>query len=227
VTPSYRSRSLQIDIQWIFWRLFWFVFLVCQFAVWQRVRRLLPRGMGHRNFIMHMVLPSVLSSLFVATLMAAGLTLFAFLAVKLVVGPLLSSWLTPAVDPTAVQFHLAAGEASLTSMPARRRWGWSWQPGALVVTDRRIWFLPTAWNLEPWSASRSEIVRCEAELPTFAMMLPIGNWPELLRLTIRDGCQSTYAMADPRSLLAYFDSGGQGEVAAFRSRNVGQGVFDV
>jgi hypothetical protein len=221
------NRSLQIDVNWIFWRVFWLVFLVCQFAIWHHLRRLLPRGMGHRNFLIHMVIPSALSSLFLATLVAAGLTFLAFLVVKLVLGPLLSSWLTPTVDPTAVLFHLAPGEVSLASMPARRRWGWSWQPGALIVTDRRIWFLPMAWNLEPWSASRSEITGCEAELPALATLVPIRNWPELLRLGMRDGCQNTFAVANPGSLLAWIQPGGQAETVAFPSRSLGQGVFDV
>jgi len=225
VTQS--NRSLQVDINWIFWRLFWLVFLVCQIAIWHHLRRLLPRGMGHRNFLMHMVIPSALSSLFLATLVAAGLTFLLFLVVKLVVGPLLSSWLTPTADATAVLFHLAPCEVRLASMPARRGWGGTWQPGALVVTDRRIWVLPMAWNLEPWSASRSEIVGCKAELPALATLVPIRNWPETIRLGMRDGRQSSFAVADPRSLLAYFQPGGQSETVAFPSRSLVQGVFDV
>ncbi len=221
------NRSLQIEINWIFWRVFWLVFLVCQFALWHHLRRRLPRGMGQRNFLMHMVIPSALSSVFVATLVAAGLTFLAFLVIKLVLSPLLSSWLTPTVDPTAVLFHLAPGEMSLANMAARRRSGWSWQPGAIVVTDRRIWFLPMAWNLEPWSASRSEIVGCEAEQPALAMLVPIRNWPDQLRLEMRDGSQSTFAVADPESASAWFKPGWQAEAVAFPLRNLGQGVFDV
>lgn len=183
--------------------------------------------MGHRNFLMHMMVPSALSSLFVATLLAFGLTLLAFLAVKLVVGPLLTSWLTPTVDPTAVLFHLAPGEVSLASMPARRLWGWNWQPGSLVITNRRIWFLATAWDREPWSASRSEIIGCETELPALLAVVPIRNWPERLRLRMRGGTQSTFALADPGSLLAHFEPGKNGENVPSPSGNVRQGAFDV
>jgi hypothetical protein len=227
VTASNRSPSLQIDVQRIFWRLFWFFFLICQVAVWYHVRRLLPRGMGHRNFFMHMVVPSVLSSLFVSTLAATGLTLFAFLAVKVVVGPLLSSWLTPTIDPMAALFHLAPGEKCLDTIPARRRWRWTWQPGALVVTDRRIWFLPTAWAVEPWSVSRSEVIGYAADVPVFAEILPIRNWPGHVRLAIRDGRETTFAMADPRSLFSFFESGRSAVGPAFRSFDFGRGVFDV
>ncbi len=174
-----------------------------------------------------MVVPSVLSSLVLATLMALGFTLLAFLAVKLIVEPILRSWLRPTVDASAVLFHLAPGEVSLATMPARRRSRWSWQPGALVLTDRRIWFLPTAWNLEPWSASRSEVVGCEAELPAVATVVPIRNWPEHLRLRMRDGSQSTFAVAYPNSLVPDFEPVDQAENVAFPSRSVRQGVFDV
>jgi len=221
------NRSLQIDINWIFWRVFWLVFLVCQFAIWHHMRRRLPRGMGHRNFLLHMIVPSTLSSLFLATLVAAALTFLAFFVVKLLLEPLLRTWLTPSVDPTAALFHLAPGEVSLASISARRRWGWSWHPGSLVVTDRRIWFLPMAWNLEPWSVSRSEIVGCAAEPPALAMLIPIRNWPEQLRLEMRDGCQVTFAAADPRSLLAWLQPDSQAGTVAFPPHRLGQGVFDV
>ncbi len=221
------NQSLQIDINWIFWRVFWLVFLVCQLAIWQHLRRLLPRGMGRRNFVMHMVIPSALSSLFLAMLVAAGLTFLAFVLVKLVLEPALRSWLTPAVDPSVVLFHVAPGEVSLASIPARRQWGWSWQPGALIVTDRRLWFLPTAWNLEPWSASRSEIIGCDAEVPALAALVPIRNWPEQLRVGMRDGCVSTFAVANPASLKAWFQPAGSAVPVAFPSRNLSQGVFDV
>jgi hypothetical protein len=183
--------------------------------------------MGHRNFVMHLVIPSGLWSLFGAAIIAGGLTLLAFLTVKLVVGPLLRSWLTPTIDSTAMLFHLAPGEVSLVSIPARRLWGWTWQPGALVVTDRRIWFLPSAWNLEPWSASKSEIVGCEAQLPALAGLLPIRNWPELLRLGTRDGCHSTFAMADPALLLAHFEPSARDDAVTFSYRKMRLGVFDV
>jgi hypothetical protein len=225
VTRSH--RSLQLDTPWIFWRLFWLVFVVCQFAIWHHLRRRLPQGMGNRNFLMHMVIPSALYSLFVATLVAAGLTFLAFVMVKLVVGPLLSSWLTPSVDPTAVLFHLAPGEVSLASMPARRRWGWRWQPGSIVLTDRRIWFLPMAWDQEPYSASRSEVAGCTAELPALAMLAPIRNWPEHVRLGTRDGCESIFAVADAASLLKWFEPAGRTPTVAFPSRNLGRGAFDV
>jgi hypothetical protein len=176
---------------------------------------------------MHMVIPSALSSLIVATLVAVGLTFLAFVVVRVVVAPLLSSWLTPSVDPTAVLFHLAPGEMSLATMPGRRRWGWSWQAGAFIVTDRRIWFLPIKWDLEPWSASRSEVVGCEAELPLFVTLLPVRNWPERLRLATRDGEHCTFAVADPRAFMRWFQPSGLAESGAFPFRTLALGVFDV
>jgi len=207
--------------------LFWSVFIISQFAIWHHLQRRLPRGMGNRNLIVHLVIPSGLSSLFMATLVAAGLTLLAILVVRLVLAPILSSWLTPTVDPTSVQFHVAPGEVPLASMQARWRTGWSWQPGALVVTDRRIWFLPTAWDLEPWSVSRSEIAGCEAELPAMATLVPIRNWPPHVRLGMRDGGQRVFATASPLSLMAWCERDGNAGSVALPSRALGQGVFDV
>jgi hypothetical protein len=226
LTRSNRSRSLQVDVSCIFWRSFWFLLLVCQFAIWQRLKAILPRGMGRRNLLVHMLVPSAIWGLLVATLTAAAVTLATFLVFKVLVGPILRSWLTPTIDPMTALFHLAPGEASLASIPGRRLWGWSWQSGALVVTDRRIWFIPTSWNLEPWSASRSEIAGCDADLPAVLGLLPIRNWPEPVRLRMRGGCQCTFVVANPDELLEWFEPGGLTERVAKPARNV-LGAFDV
>ncbi len=221
------NRSLQVEINWIFWRVFWLVFMVCQFALWHHLRRRLPRGMGQRNFVMHMVIPSALSSLFVATLVAAGLTFLAFLVIKLVLGPLLSSWLTPTVDPTAVLFHLAPGEGE----PGQHGGpppiglelaGWSTRGdrSANLVSPDGV--EPRALVGQP---QRNRRLRSRAACTCHA-----GSDPQLAgpaRLEMRDGCQSTFAVADPRSLVAWLKPGRQAESVAFPFRNLGQGVFDV
>jgi hypothetical protein len=153
-------------------------------------------------------------------------TLLLVLAVRLVIGPVLRWWLTPAVDPTAVLFHLAPGEVSLASVPARRRCGWSWQPGTIVVTDRRIWFVPLAWNVEPSSMNRSDVTSYDLDLPAIATLARIRNWPEHLRIGMRSGSQATFAVADPRLVVHLFQPGSHGDKMTSQQPGALHGAFD-
>ena len=104
-------------------------------------------------------------------------------------------------DPGAALELCGSGRGSTprrgcsTCRPARRRRracrpdggsGGLWRPGALVLTKRRIWFLPAAWDVEPWSIARDDVERIEAEPPALARFLPVRNWPDLLRFTATD-----------------------------------------
>jgi hypothetical protein len=220
------KRPLQIDGQWVFWRSFWIIFVVCQIAIWHHLRGLQPRGMGRRNFLVHMVLPSTFPSLFLAVLIAMAVTLLVMLIVRLIIDPALRAWLTPAVDPTTVLFHLAPGEESLSSVPARRRWGWNWQPGTLVLTDRRVWFVPLAWNLEPCPMDRHEIADCELERSPIATLFPICNWPEQIRIGTRSGGNVTLAVADPKFVIDWFQPGFHRDKMAISSSTLVSGAFD-
>jgi hypothetical protein len=176
---------------------------------------------------MRLLLPSSIGSAVLSAIVAVGLAILAVVVVKVVIRPLLGMWLSPSVDSSAVLFHLAAGEAIGSSMPARRQWGWGWQSGTLVVTDRRVWFFPAAWDCEPWAVSRSEIIRGETVTPLLTELLPLRNWPEPLRLETRDGAQSTFALADPASVLAYLKPAHHAEPVVITTRNLGRGVVDV
>src|SRR5262245_22771232 len=105
-------------------------------------------------------------------MLASLATLAAMVLVRLILGPLLDWWLRPAFDPSSWLFHLSAGESPAASLPARWRTGGIWRPGALVLTGRRVWFMPAAWGLEPWSLAREDFERVEAEPPALIRYLP-------------------------------------------------------
>src|SRR5262249_27706960 len=121
---------------------------------------------------------------------------------------------------------LSAGEATEASVPARFRSGGSWRPGALVLTGRRLWFLPTAWGPEPWSIARSELERVEAEPPALARLLPVRHWPDRLVFPGGAGEHASFAVAAPDAVLSWFAPTRGGDVARPRPRVVPEGVFD-
>ena len=135
---------------------------------------------------------------------AGAVTLAANVAVWLILAPLLNSWLRPGFDPSAWMFHLPAGESPADSMPARWKSGGLWRPGALVLTPRRIWFMPAAWDAEPWSIAHDDVERVETKPPALARLLPVRNWPNLLCFTARAGDHASLAVADPDAILAWF-----------------------
>ena len=147
-------KQLELDARWVYWRCFLVVFLIGQLVAWQRVQRLPARLPGHRVMIFLLAPWATRRSVVTAILVGGLLTLVAIVFVRLIVRPLLARWLTPSVDPAGGLFHLAAGERVVASLSARRQAGWTWQPGSLTLTDRRLWFFPAAWEIEPWSLRR-------------------------------------------------------------------------
>jgi hypothetical protein len=92
-----------------------------------------------------------------AFFLAATLTVLADLVVRLVIRPRTLRWLSPRADESFAAFHLDPSERTLVESPARMAQGRSWAPGRLVLTDRRLLFLPNAWDVEPWSARLDRI----------------------------------------------------------------------
>ncbi len=219
--PPYRKR-LEVDSGRIFRWSFFVVFLVLQCLALAQIRQQPVRRLGARPMIA-MRAPGALAR---AVFVAGAITLSANVAVWLILAPLLDSWLRPGFDPSAWMFHLPAGESPADSMPARWKSGGLWRPGALVLTARRIWFMPAAWDAEPWSIARDDVERVETEPPALARLLPVRNWPNLLRFTARAGDHASLAVADPDAVLAWFAPPRSPDAVPPGPRAAPQGVFD-
>jgi hypothetical protein len=227
MSPS--SKPVEIDARWVYWRSFLLFFLAKQFMAWHRVSRLPIRAPGHR-VIVFLLAPWATPQSFAVALLAGGiLTLLAIVIVRLIVRPLLNFWLNPPVDPAWGLFHLSANETILSSMPARRRSGWRCQPGLLAVTNRRLWFFPSAWDGEPWSLGLDEGGHIERERSVVADLAPIRNWPVSFHLWGRSGQDAVFAVADPDAMLAWFGPLTRQDGAALVSagERPRAGVFDV
>ena len=165
-------------------------------------------------------------SAFNAMLLAGCVTLVAALAIQLIVRPLLNRWLKPSVNPSQWLFHLSAGETVLASVPGRRRSDGRWPSGEMVLTDRRLWFLPAAWGVEPWTLERQQLARIGTEPPAMARLAALQNWPELLHVWARTGEQARFAVADPDEVLAWFAPDLRRDDVASPQRIASQGAFD-
>jgi hypothetical protein len=221
------SQQIEVDTGWVFWRSFLLVFLVREAMVWHWIQRL-PRRLppGHQLMIFLVWPNATRASLLLALLLGGVITLVAVLAVSLIVRPLLNRWRRPLVDPAESLFHLAASESPVASTPARRKSGWRWQPGALILTNRRLWFFPASWHDEPWSLAREDLTGIDLEPVSLAQLAPIRNWPDRLRLSTLTGEGAAFAVADPHAVRAWFGSF-QGRNEESRSGRVAaQGVLD-
>src|SRR5262249_11136062 len=152
-----------------------------EWSYWGRIARRLafmPRG---RVPVLRLAMRTTLWAASGALLLAGVCTLAAVVFTRLILAPLLNCWLRPAFDPSSWMFHLAARESPTARMPARWNSGGISRPGALVLTPRRIWFMPSAWDVEPWSLGRQDLERVETTPSALGRVLPVRHWPDLLR----------------------------------------------
>ncbi|MGP0064761.1 MAG: hypothetical protein ACLQGP_14330 [Isosphaeraceae bacterium] len=223
---SSSRKPLEIDAVWIFWRSFLVFFLVFEWMLWNQLRQMPVRVPGHRLIIFLLAPRATRRSVFNAMILAGCFTLATTMVVQVIVRPLLNRWLTPKVDPSWWMFHLSSGDSPLASVPGRWQSEGRWQPGALVLTSRRIWFFPADWGHPPWSAARDSIERIEAEPSRLARLAPVRNWPELLRLSARMQDDARFAVADPDAVLGWFSPDPHRDDVVAHPRIAPQGAFD-
>jgi hypothetical protein len=136
--------------------------------------------------------------------------------------------LRPSADSSGGLFQLTASETIVASVPARRRTRWSWKPGSLALTNRRLWFFPAEFNDEPWFLPLDDVADVAPERPLFAELAPIRNWPEHLRISARSRPDAIFALAEPDAVLAWLNLPPRREGAALQTTGTGNsaGVFD-
>lgn len=220
------SQPLEIDSGRVFRWSFLAVFLAVSLPFWWRVVRLLALWPRRRVLLLRLAMRSTWWAAFGSVLFAAVIVLVAKLFTRWILAPLLDRWLRPAFDPASWTFHLAAGESPTAAMPARWKRGAMSRPGALVLTGRRIWFMPSDWNIEPWSMARQDVERVEMTTPALVRALPVRHWPDGLRFTDRTGDDARFAVADPGAVLAWFAPPRWPDAASPSPRVAAQGVFD-
>ncbi len=173
-----------------FWRIFLTVLLLfTALVVTFLVRRVPP---NHWLVIFLIAMPMWAAWAF---FIAATGTVLADLVVRFLIRPRVVHWLTPRADESFAAFHLESSERPVAESPARMAQGRSWAPGRLVLTDRRLLFLPNAWDVEPWSARRDRLRGAwPAEAPRSFWGLVRGVPPRLA--VADDGQRHQFALLD-------------------------------
>jgi hypothetical protein len=159
MNPEYGPRPIRLAFAALFWRLFlgFTAFFTLVVLAW--LIKLVPPEHWVFGFIVGMA-----SLTAVAFGWAAFLTLIVGTAVKVIVRPRLLGWLAPKAEEGHAAFHLEPREREVASTPARMKVGKAWPAGSLVQTDRRLLFLPNAWDVEPLSL-KYERLRWSAPVP--------------------------------------------------------------
>lgn len=182
----------------LLWRTTVLFFFLLQLARWVWIRRVVRRNQAIAAMVIWT--PRVL---FYAFLLGAIVTVLADLLVRFVIRPLVRRWLSPPNEELVGSFHLDARERILRSTPARRSAGMLWPPGQLVLTDRKVWFFPSAWDAEPWSMP---LDRCQdartVEAPRFLLGF-VTDLPERLQIPTGPGQHETFVLLDPDLVLSH------------------------
>jgi hypothetical protein len=190
--PSAAAKRPPIRLAFglLFWRLMAGLMLLFSLVVGLAVLRLAPPGQRVIVFLIHM--PGFAA---VAFFLAATGTVLVDLAVRFIVRPRMLSWLAPRADDSHSAFHLEARERPLAETPARMARGRSWAPGRLMLTDRRLLFLPAAWDVEPWSAPRDRVQGARLSAPPRAFWGLVRGLPPRLEVAA-DGRSYLFALLD-------------------------------
>lgn len=190
----------------VFWRLSMIVFAVKELASWKHLRPWLV-GAPPEKYLAALIRITP-QSVLIGFLIGFAVTLGLAILVKLLAGPIAARWYSPAEsgsERTPLPFHLEPGESVMAETAARRRSAQGWKPGTLILTDRRLWFFPTAWELEPWGLSLDGLASVR-NLRRWTLTGPvIRGVPDSLRIRGRAGEEAVFAVAEPRAVRRWFN----------------------
>ncbi len=177
----------------LFWRLMGLFTLLFALILFLAVIGRVPAGKRLAVFLFSMPGFAV-----VAFFLAATGTVLVDLAVRLIVRPRMLAWLAPRGDPMHADFHLEPRERVEAESPARYSLGRNWAPGRLVLTDRRLLFLPGAWDVEPWTCPRGRVQAARAAEPPRAFWGLVRGLPPRLEVAV-DNHVHRFALLDAPS----------------------------
>ncbi len=190
----------------VFWRLSMIVFALKELASWRHIRPWLV-GAPAGKYLAALVYITP-QSILVGFLLGFAISVVLAVLVKVFAGPIAARWYEPAQtgsDLTPVAFHLEPGEAVVAETSARRRSVRGWKPGTLVLTEKRLWFFPTGWEVEPWSVAVDEIASIK-NLRRRSVMGPIiRGVPDSLRIRGQAGEEAVFAVVEPKMVRGWFN----------------------
>lgn len=193
----------------VLWRLFAILTVLGLLVLGVAIRRNFAQApRGARVALLIWMTPRLLFLTFAtAALMTVALDQF----VRHGVARQVRRWVAPRREEDhehAFDFHLDAGERREAALPARRIEGRRSVPGALVRTDRRLWFFPDDWRDEPRSVPLGRVRGVALEpAPRVAWGL-VRGLPARVALTVDGeggpGGRLVLAVAEPEEVAGWF-----------------------
>ena len=201
-----RKPPIRLAFGSLFWRAFLVLAVILEFALWHKHRAfLMGRNPGFRVAAMIYLSPKMI---FRSFLIAAIFTVLVDLYVRLLMRPLIARRYSPraVVGDFAmpVEFQLAWNEAISAEIPARMLTDRRLQPGKLARSDRRIWFMPHAWDEEFWTLPIDDLVELRTVPPPSRFGSLVVGIPDRLVFEAGDGAETMIVVADPESVLSWF-----------------------
>lgn len=190
----------------LFWRAFLVLTILLEIGLWKRLKPLKARRRpGLRLAVMVLYSPRMI---FWAFLVAALFTVVIDLYVRLIMRPLMARWYSPKGESdafgTPLAFRLSANESILDEAPARLASGRRTMPGVLMRTNRRVWFSPHAWDVEPWSLDLADLAEVTTRPPKTQFGSLVRGVPDRLVLIDGQGKETLIVVADPQEALSWF-----------------------
>ncbi|MCY2934027.1 MAG: hypothetical protein WCJ40_04770 [Planctomycetota bacterium] len=160
---------------------------------------------------------------FAPRLLFAGLafstlaTVLAERMVRWIARPLSTRWLKPTTGlppESELPLHIRIGELMQLATPARRQIEHGWEPGWLIITSQRMFWLSGVWRTTAWELDRSSLQNPEknrlslAPAPRWLGGFVVGMPPRLIvhlspTAYPEDEHQETIALTEPLTILEY------------------------
>ena len=131
---------------------------------------------------------------------AIAATVLAWLLVRLIVGPIVRHRLapnSPGGEAVPREFLLEPGETVRFERPSTFLMEGTWMPGTLLLTDRRIRFLPRDWTAPPWSIDRRDVLAIDLVPVPARLAAIVSGLPDRLAIVDRSSSTVFATLLDP------------------------------
>jgi len=200
-------------MRWFFLGFFLFAQLYLATRLWGGWR---PQALARLLAIQLFFTPRLL---FAGFAFSAFATVFAERLVRWIARPLSAKWLSPTKGLPAeseLPLFVRVGETIEIPFRARRKAEHGWEPGWLILTDQRLFWLSGVWQMTAWEIDRrnpNDPIMTRLDLQTPAQWLAgfVVGMPPRIEIQMKptaypeDDHLETIAMADPQKLLEHLD----------------------
>lgn len=187
---------LQLAFDSAFWQFTFVAIFIELYALVSFVLKVAPMAPWARKmrFFLYRFPSMIVQGMIIALVACLAIDLL----LRFVVSPLVHRWRRPkTIDHSIASFHLELGESIHRSTPARMRLAPRvWRPGLLAVSNRRLKFIPNAWDEEPWSAPLAPASKIDRVAAPPLLSGLVKGVPDRARISDPGGLETLFMIAD-------------------------------